>query len=183
MALNLRSLGNIVRSSIRLLDAVRGTQPAPRTRGPAATRIPAPRGGNSRGSAAYAGDFAGTSTVRYAPSANGRPEPGEIVWAWVPYEEDHSQGKDRPVLLVGTHGRFLLGLMLTSKDHDQDHRADDNYVDLGSGAWDRQARPSEARLDRVLQLNPKDVRREGAILDPARFELVASSLRRRHGWG
>ncbi len=40
----------------------------------------------------------------YAPKANGKPDPGEVVWAWVPYEEDPSQGKDRPVLVIGDRG-------------------------------------------------------------------------------
>jgi hypothetical protein len=130
----------------------------------------------------YPGDFRGTASVRYAPAPNGLPEPGEIVWTWVPYEEDYSQGKDRPVLLVGTSGRHLLGLMLTSKDHDGDNRRGDDYVDIGTGSWDRQGRPSEAKLDRVLQISAKDIRREGAILDAGRFNLVASALRERHGW-
>ena len=121
----------------------------------------------------YPGDFRGPAKVRYAPSPNGLPEPGEVVWTWVPYEEDYSQGKDRPVLLVGTSGRYLLGLMLTSKDHDGDAGAADDYVDIGTGPWDRQWRPSEAKLDRVLQINPEDVRREGAILDAGRFNTIA----------
>ncbi len=118
----------------------------------------------------YPGDFRGRAAVRYAPAPNGLPEPGEIVWTWVPYEEDYSQGKDRPVLLVGTSGKYLLGLMLTSKDHDGDSRRADDYVDIGTGPWDRQWRPSEAKLDRVLQINAKDIRREGAILDAGRFD-------------
>jgi hypothetical protein len=130
----------------------------------------------------YPGDFGGRASVRYAPAPNGRPEPGEIVWTWVPYEEDYSQGKDRPVLLVGTHGGYLLGLMLTSKDHDGDSRRADDYVDIGTGPWDRQWRPSEAKLDRVLQINAQDIRREGAILDAGRFNVVASALRDRRGW-
>ena len=130
----------------------------------------------------YPGDFRGRAAVRYAPAPNGLPEPGEIVWTWVPYEEDYSQGKDRPVLLVGTSGRYLLGLMLTSKDHDGDSRRSDDYVDIGTGPWDRQWRPSEAKLDRVLQINAKDIRREGAILDVGRFNLIAEALRERRGW-
>ncbi len=121
-------------------------------------------------------------TTSYTPHEDGRPDPGEVVWAWVPYEEDASQGKDRPVLLVGTSGRYLLGLMLTSKDHDADSRRADDYVDIGTGPWDRQWRPSEAKLDRVLQINAKDIRREGAILDVGRFNLVAAALRERRGW-
>ena len=37
----------------------------------------------------------------YAPEIDGEPDPGEVVWAWVPYEDDPSQGKDRPVLVLG----------------------------------------------------------------------------------
>ena len=68
--------------------------------------------------ASYPGDFTGPLTPEYAPDPDGRPDPGEIVWTWVPYEEDHSRGKDRPVLLVGRDGPWLLALQLTSKDHD-----------------------------------------------------------------
>ena len=49
--------------------------------------------------------------IYYAPSADGLPEPGEVCWAWVPYEEDASQGKDRPVLVVGMRGKQWLALM------------------------------------------------------------------------
>ncbi|WP_104087384.1 type II toxin-antitoxin system PemK/MazF family toxin [Arthrobacter sp. GMC3] len=130
----------------------------------------------------YPGDFNGTSKVLYAPKPDGVPDPGEIVWTWVPYEEDFSQGKDRPVLLVGREGARLLALMLTSKDHSADRRADNDYIDIGPGAWDRQGRPSEVKLDRILQVSPADMRREGAVLDARRFGAVASGLRQRHGW-
>jgi hypothetical protein len=43
---------------------------------------------------AYAGDFTGKAKLQYAPVGDGQPDPGEVVWAWVPFEEDHSQGKD-----------------------------------------------------------------------------------------
>jgi hypothetical protein len=126
----------------------------------------------------------GTSSepARYAPEIDGEPDPGEVVWAWVPYQEDHSRGKDRPVLLVGRSGPYLLGLMLTSRDRVPAASASPDYVDLGIGGWDRQARPSEARLDRILQIRPADIRREGAVLDRRRFDAVAAGLRARHGW-
>lgn len=133
-------------------------------------------------SSPYPGDFSGTSTVVYAPKPDGAADPGEIVWTWVPYEEDYSQGKDRPVLVVGRSGRRLLALMLTSKDHSNDHRGDNDYIDIGTGPWDKQGRPSEVKLDRVLQVSPADMRREGAVLDAKRFAFVASGLRSRHGW-
>lgn len=174
MALNLRSIGNALRATLRFLEGRTASKPAVR---PAPTRED--RGGLS---GTYPGDFTGRAAVKYAPAPNGRPEPGEIVWTWVPYEEDHLKGKDRPVLLIGSHGRYLLGLMLTSKDHDQDRRDEDNYVDIGAGSWDRQGRPSEAKLDRVIQISPGDIRREGAILDRNRFDRVSAALRARHGW-
>ncbi len=45
-----------------------------------------------------------------------------------------------------------------------------DYVDIGTGSWDRQRRPSEAKLDRILQISPGDIRREGAVLDRKRFD-------------
>ncbi|WP_175476957.1 type II toxin-antitoxin system PemK/MazF family toxin [Ruania alba] len=125
-------------------------------------------------------------TLAYAPRSDGRPDPGEVVWAWVPYDENNGQGKDRPVLIIAEHAGGLLGLQLTSKDHDRD--AEDEarwgryWVDVGSGGWDSQRRPSEARLDRVLWLADDAVRREGAALERARFDDVVAALRdHRHG--
>lgn len=125
-------------------------------------------------------------TTSYSPVPDGRPDPGEVVWAWVAYEDDPSQGKDRPVLVIGRRGAQLLGLMLSSQDHDLD--ADDEarhgrlWTDLGSGAWDSRGRPSEVRLDRLLVLDPDSVRREGASLDRMRFDRVVGEARRVQGW-
>jgi hypothetical protein len=192
MPLNLHSLANALRTSVRVLQKLgSGTagpavkaRPEPRAGRPAAGWQTAPpvRPAGAAAATGYPGDFRGTSTVRYAPRPDGTPDPGEIVWSWVPYEEDHSQGKDRPVLLVGKNGGYLLGVMLTSKDHDQDGYRGDEYVDIGSGAWDRQRRPSEANLGRILQIAPDSIRREGAVLGRKPFAEVAAGLRRRHGW-
>jgi hypothetical protein len=186
MALNFRTLGNAVRASLRFLAGSPARKPDPKRTPRAGTKNapgkPGARTGTAGLSGAYPGDFRGTATLRYSPSPDGRPDPGEVVWTWVPYEEDHSRGKDRPVLLVGNHGRYLLGLMLTSKDHDGHPRGRRDYVDIGTGPWDRQWRPSEAKLDRVLQIRPSDIRREGAVLDRSQFFLVADALRELHGW-
>lgn len=122
----------------------------------------------------YAGDFTGRVRPEYAPHPDGRADPGEIVWAWIPFEEDHTQGKDRPALIVGHDGKHLLALMLTSKEHTR--QGDARYLDLGAGAWDRQGRPSEVRLDRVVRLDATAIRREGAVLDRRRFDRVAAAL-------
>jgi hypothetical protein len=42
----------------------------------------------------------GHVATSYNPSTDGDPDPGEIVWTWVPYEENDGRGKDRPVLVV-----------------------------------------------------------------------------------
>ncbi|WP_256842478.1 type II toxin-antitoxin system PemK/MazF family toxin [Ornithinimicrobium cryptoxanthini] len=133
------------------------------------------------GPRAYAGDFQGTPTIVYEPVHDDLPDPGEVVWAWVPYEEDHSQGKDRPVLVIGRDGDLVLALQMSSQDHDAD--AEDEarwgryWVDMGSGAWDRERRPSEARVDRILRLDPASVRRIGAVLARERFDEVAAGVR------
>ena len=148
-----------------------------------ATGAPVPAPSTRGQEQAYRGDFTGRATISYAPRADGDADPGEVVWAWVPYEEDHTQGKDRPVLVIGLVEGDLLGLMLTSKDHDRSHGADGpRYHDLGSGDWDKQGRPSEVRLDRVLRLAPSAVRREGAALERDRFDRVAAAAREVLGW-
>ena len=49
-------------------------------------------------------------------------------------------------------------------------------MDVGTGGWDRQRRPSEVRLDRLLTIDPATVRREGAALDPTIFQAVVARL-------
>src|SRR4029453_11688362 len=137
MALDLRMLGKRLRRPLKILGTPPSTPPAGKahqhgkagveTRRPntrtgkvQAVRVPAPA---TAGGGAYPGAFRGVAAITYSPSPDGKPDPGEIVWTWVPFEEDHTQGKDRPVVLVGHDGRWLLGLMLTSKDHDQDRKS------------------------------------------------------------
>lgn len=116
---------------------------------------------------------------RWAPRPDGRPDPGEVVWTWVPYEDDPAQGKDRPVLVLAVEDDALVGLQLTSRDHDvdaeQERRDGRIWMDVGTGAWDAQRRPSEVRLNRLLRLDPADVRREGAALDQATFDAVVTA--------
>ena len=142
-----------------------------------------PRGtAAGRTTTAYPGDFTGRLVPVYSPQPDGRPDPGEIVWTWVPFEEDHAQGKDRPVLLVGHDGPWLLALQLTSQDHNGRPSRDGRrrWVDIGTGPWDRQRRPSEVRVDRVVRVDPAQVRREGAVLPRARFDAVSRAVAALH---
>lgn len=123
-------------------------------------------------------DAVGTVTMTYNPETDGDPDPGEVVWTWVPYEDDPAQGKDRPVLLVARERNTLLGVQLSS----QDRNGDPEWVPLGSGGWDANGRESWADLTRVLRVHPAGMRREGAALPRERFEHVAIALRDRYGW-
>ena len=129
----------------------------------------------------YPGDYRDIINFEYSPSLDGDADPGEIVWTWVPFEEDHSQGKDRPVLLVGRDGEYLLALMMTSKDHNNREHADPNYLDIGSGPWDPQGRASEVKLNRVIRVRPDSMRREGAIMPEDTFRLIERAWTRHNG--
>ncbi|MEJ7633706.1 type II toxin-antitoxin system PemK/MazF family toxin [Aeromicrobium sp.] len=118
--------------------------------------------------------------IAYDPHPDDAPDPGEVVWAWVPYEDDPTQGKDRPVLVIGRQGETLVAVGLTSKDHDRDmqQEADEGrfWFDVGTGPWDSKGRSSEVRLNRLLTVDPTDVRRIGAVLDKPRFDAVVAAL-------
>ncbi len=161
-----------------------------RTSGSSAPKPSAPKPSASTRSAStasasagsdYPGDYRGMIDFEYSPSLDGDADPGEIVWTWVPFEEDHSQGKDRPVILVGRDGEYLLALMMTSKDHNNREHADSNYLDIGSGPWDPQGRASEVKLNRVIRVRPDAMRREGAIMPEDTFRLIERAWTRHNG--
>ncbi|MDO9496930.1 MAG: type II toxin-antitoxin system PemK/MazF family toxin, partial [Nocardioides sp.] len=62
-------------------------------------------------------------------------------------------------------------------DAEDEARQGRHWMDVGSGGWDREGRPSEVRLDRLLVLESAAVRREGAVLDRAVFETVVTAAR------
>jgi hypothetical protein len=136
--------------------------------------------------AGQAGPFAtiethdvGSVVTSYNPSTDGDPDPGEIVWTWVPYEENDGRGKDRPVLIVAREqAGTLLAVQLSSQDHDDDR----DWIPVGAGGWDGAGRPSWVRVDRVLRVHAQGMRREAASLERDRFDRVVGALRARYGW-
>lgn len=142
------------------------TENAPGRHGPSATVEAEPR-------------EVGPVRTEYSPAHDGDPDPGEIVWTWVPYEENDGRGKDRPVLVVAREaGGTVLAVQLSSRQRDGQRE----WVPIGSGPWDRSGRDSWVAVDRVLRLHEDGMRREACALDRMRFNLVRQRLRERYGW-
>jgi hypothetical protein len=110
-------------------------------------------------------------TIEYSPRMDGDPDPGEIVWTWVPFEEDPTQGKDRPVVVIGRRGAMLVGVPLTTKRDDREPQ-----VVVGVGEWDSQRRVSYARIWRMFDVDPARMRREGAIVERPRFVEIVKAV-------
>jgi hypothetical protein len=121
----------------------------------------------------------GPVRTSYSPHTDAAPDPGEIVWTWVPFEENDGRGKDRPVLVVAAESAgTYLAVQLTSKDHD----GEGDFVPIGAGGWDGERRPSWVNLDRVIRVHEGGMRREAAALPREPFERVTDRLRQRYGW-
>ena len=188
----------LLRDLIKALsDAVTGTRRQGEAPSGEAARRPTatPSAGSSSSSptaiARGSGKFGPNATVEvdpyrigpvrmsYAPRPNGAPDPGEVVWTWVPFKENDGRGKDRPVLVVAVESAgTYLALPLTSKDHD----GEGDFVSVGAGGWDGEHRPSWVNLDRVIRVYEGGMRREAAALPRESFERVTSRLHERYGW-
>ncbi|MFT4213452.1 MAG: type II toxin-antitoxin system PemK/MazF family toxin [Microbacterium sp.] len=117
--------------------------------------------------------------VTYAPQRDGDPDAGEVVWTWVPYEENDGRGKDRPVLVVARQSADrVFAVRLTSKAHEGDR----DYLSIGAGAWDSKGRPSWIDIEHLYSVHAEGMRREAVVLDLDRFAVVAQALQRRYGW-
>ncbi|PWC08035.1 type II toxin-antitoxin system PemK/MazF family toxin [Mycetocola zhujimingii] len=121
----------------------------------------------------------GRVRMTYVPSTDGDPDPGEIVWTWVPYEERDGRGKDRPVLIVAEEpAGTRLAVQLTSKPHDDSR----DFVSIGIGPWDQQGRPSWVNVGRVFRVHPLGMRREASAIDKSSYVGVAAALKDRYRW-
>ena len=116
--------------------------------------------------------------MSYSPSTDGDPDPGEIVWTWVPYEENDGRGKDRPVLVVAAEvSGTVLAVQLTSKPHTRTRSSSRSVA----GAWDGEHRPSWVRIDRVLRVHARACAGK-PLRWTGHFDEVADALRARYGW-
>jgi hypothetical protein len=121
----------------------------------------------------------GDLRIDYAPDRDGAPDAGEIVWTWVPYEENDGRGKDRPVLVIARQSQDrVYAVRMTSKAHDGER----DYLSIGTGGWDARGRESWVDIEQLYSVHERGLRREAAVLDTRRFAAVAQALSRRYGW-
>jgi hypothetical protein len=168
------AIRHVLRKALETLTAPRRRERTPtRHRGGAPHRPGAGQAVPRPGGHAPATDIPDLDgiTITYAPEPGAAPDPGEVVWTWVPYEDDPAQGKDRPVALFGRRHGGLVGVALTSKG------GGPHEVLVGTGPWDPQRRPSFAKLDRILDVDGDRVRRVGGVLDRKRFDDLIFALR------
>ncbi len=117
--------------------------------------------------------YRGPVAWEYSPEMDGDPDPGEIVWTWVSFEEDARLGKDRPIAILGrAEDHRLVGMMLSTRDHSDDR----DWLAIGSGPWDHEGRRSWLRRDRLLAVRADSVRREGAVMPRATYDSVLAAV-------
>lgn len=108
--------------------------------------------------------------LEYAPNPDGDPDPGEVIWTWVPYVENDGRGKDRPVLIIGRLDlNTVVGCYLSTKQHR-------GFISIGSGGWDSEGRESFLSPERLLQISHEGMRRESAQIDRQRFETTVAAV-------
>lgn len=118
------------------------------------------------------------STLRpnYDPHPDGDPDPGEIIWTWVPYVENDGRGKDRPVLIVARIGEdAVAGCYLSTKPRD-------GFISVGRGAWDPRERESFVNPERMLRIADTGMRREGHVLDRTAFLRAVERIAKSQGF-
>ncbi|MEU2584645.1 type II toxin-antitoxin system PemK/MazF family toxin [Streptomyces avermitilis] len=102
------------------------------------------------------------------PSARGRPQPAEIWWANVPYEEGPGV-KDRPCLVLAVRGGRATVAKITSKYHDE--RA--GVIPLPPGAvGDAHGRASFLETDELRDVPLREFRRRVGVVDPVLWDQV-----------
>lgn len=97
-----------------------------------------------------------------------RPQPGEIWWADVPYE-DGPGSKDRPCLVLSVRGKAVLVAKITSKYHDERP----GVIALPPGTvGDGQGRPSFLETDELREVGLWEFRRRVGAVDPTVWDQV-----------
>ena len=75
--------------------------------------------------------------------------------------------------MIGRRRTAIIGVPLTTQRDEREAQ-----VEIGVGAWDSQRRVSYARIWRIFDIDPSRMRREGAVIERARFETVVKAVDR-----
>ncbi len=111
----------------------------------------------------------------FVPSLDGEPDPGEVIWTWVPYVENDGRGKDRPVLIIAhLDSGGWAACYLSTKQHR-------GFVSVGTGPWDSQGRESFLSPERVLRVTVQGMRRESMGVDRLHFDRAVQAVKHWHG--
>ncbi|WAU79414.1 type II toxin-antitoxin system PemK/MazF family toxin [Streptomyces sp. Qhu-G9] len=115
----------------------------------------------------------GRSSARPPGRADGvgrspRPQPAEIWWANVPFE-DGPGAKDRPCLVLSVRGRRAVVAKITTKYHD----GRGGVIALPAGAvGDARGRASFLETDELRRLPVREFRRRVGVVDPGVWDRV-----------
>ncbi|WP_369271326.1 type II toxin-antitoxin system PemK/MazF family toxin [Streptomyces sp. R11] len=100
--------------------------------------------------------------------ATARPEPAEIWWANVPYE-DGPGAKDRPCLVLAVRGKRVTVAKITSKYRDERY----GVIPLPPGSvGDARGRASFLETDELRDVPVSDFRRRVGVMDPVVWDQV-----------
>ncbi|MDQ0713682.1 hypothetical protein QFZ55_003134 [Streptomyces luteogriseus] len=110
----------------------------------------------------------GTRTAAPAATPEGRPQPAEIWWADVPYE-DETRTKDRPCLVLAVRGERATVAKITTRFRDERT----GVIPLPPGSvGDTQGRASFLETDELREVPVWGFRRRVGVVDPALWDQV-----------
>ncbi|MEU1126320.1 type II toxin-antitoxin system PemK/MazF family toxin [Streptomyces sp. NPDC005899] len=110
----------------------------------------------------------GRAPERRRTRPHGKPRPGEIWWADVPFE-DGPGSKDRPCLVLSVRGGTAVVAKITSKHHEERP----GVIALPSGTvGDARGRPSYLETDELRDVAVSGFRRRAGSVDAELWERV-----------
>lgn len=118
-------------------------------------------------------------TVSFAPDMDGQADSGEVVWVCTPGNTPTCSPRERAILIIARTRTTVMGLLISPNPT---HADTDNWVGIGTGEWDEDGNECWVRLDRVLEVPETQIRRQGTLFPPRRFERIANQLRMDYNW-
>ncbi|MBB6420933.1 type II toxin-antitoxin system PemK/MazF family toxin [Streptomyces sp. AK010] len=107
-------------------------------------------------------------TAAPAATLEGRPQPAEIWWADVPYE-DEARTKDRPCLVLAVRGERATVAKITTRFRDERT----GVIPLPPGSvGDARGRASFLETDELREVPVWGFRRRVGVVDPALWDQV-----------